>query len=253
MSLRLLWTSWRLTFTTLSLSRFFVLSAIVQPIIFATIAYYTRLPRGDETLDVALGAALIGAWSATVYGSGALLHWERWQRTLELLVASPTRFVGVLAPLTLAAASLGLYSFAATFLWMRLAFGMELHLENPVAFAAALVTGLISLALLGLLLASVFIFSRHATVLVNFIGYPVWIVSGLLVPVSLLPRWAEVLGWTLAPTWAMRALAAAAAGDAAFPAIAACCALAVLYLALGAVFVDVFLRLARRRATLALA
>ena len=42
--------------------------------------------------------------------------------------------------------------------------------------------------------------------------YPVWLVTGLLVPLAVLPGWVTPVSWVLAPTWGMRALRASAFG-----------------------------------------
>jgi ABC-2 type transport system permease protein len=80
----------------------------------------------------------------------------------------------------------------------------------------------------------------------------VWLVTGLLVPLSLLPGWVGPLSWALAPTWGMRAIRDAAFGGSAWPEIGLCAALGLVYLALGAVALRNFERLARDRATLSL-
>ncbi|MEJ7569068.1 MAG: ABC transporter permease [Gaiellaceae bacterium] len=252
--LRFLLTSWRITFASLSRSTFFIVSAVVQPVIFATIAFYMAAPaEGEQLVRVGLGAALIGAWSATVIGSGSLLHWERWQRTLELLVTAPVHIVYVIVPMTLATASLGLYSLTATLAWGAIAFDMPLEADHPLLFVVAVLATIVSLGLLGVLLASTFILSRHATILASFLSYPVWLLTGLLVPLALLPTWVEPIGWALAPTWGLRAMQDAVVGGNPWPEIVACGVLGVAYLLLGSVFADLFLRLARRRATLSLA
>jgi ABC-2 type transport system permease protein len=252
--LRFLATSWRITFASLSRSAFFMVNAVVQPVIFATIAFLMASPADREQLvGVGLGAGVIGAWSATVIGSGSLLHWERWQRTLELLVAAPLRVVHVIVPMTLAAASLGLYSLAATLAWGAIAFEMPVEIAHPLQFALAVLVTIGSLGTLGILLASLFILSRHATILAGFLSYPVWLLTGLLIPLALLPTWVGPLSWVLSPTWGLQAMSDALLGGNAWPEIAACAALGVAYYGLGSLAATYFLRLARQRATLSLA
>src|SRR5262249_387338 len=50
------------------------------------------------------------AWSSTLFGSGGALQWNRWQGTLELLVAAPPPFIVVLLPLTIATSVTGAYA-----------------------------------------------------------------------------------------------------------------------------------------------
>ena len=251
---RIFWVSWLFHLKSLTLSGFFVLISVLQPLIFATIAFYMWRAgaRSGTLLYVALGAGLMGMWSSTLFGSGGSIQWMRWQGTLEVVVAAPPPFLVTLLPLTMSTATIGLYSVTATLVWGRLLFGVPLQLEHPVAFALALPATVVGLGLLGLVLASTFVLYRHANAFSNLLEYPVWLVTGLLVPVSLLPAWVEPLSWVLAPTWGVKAIRESALGGDPLFAIAMCVVLSIAYLAIGALTLRNFERLARSRATLAL-
>lgn len=252
---RLIGVSWLFHLKGLSTSAFFQLTAIFQPIIFASIAFFMfeSGQREGTLLYAALGAGLMGIWSSTLFGSGGSIQWQRWQGTLELSVAAPARFIWVMLPLTIATASIGLYSILATLLWGWLFFGMPIELAEPWLFALALPVTILSLGLLGLVLASTFILYRNANAFSNLLEYPVWLVTGLLVPIALLPGWVAWISWVLAPTWGIKAIRnAALGGGEVWPALGMCALLGVIYLALGALFLQNFERLAREKATLSL-
>ena len=80
------------------------------------------------------------------------------------------------------------------------------------AFVLAVVATVVALGLLGLVLGSSFVLYRNSNALSNALEYPVWLVCGLLVPLSLLPGWTHPLAYVLAPTWGVEALRAAAIG-----------------------------------------
>ena len=106
--------------------------------------------------------------------------------------------------------------------------------------------------MLGLLLASTFVLYRQASAFSNLLEYPVWLATGLLVPLSLLPGWVTPISWVLSPTWGIRAIREAAFGGNAWPEIGLCIALGIVYLGLGALALRNFEHLARTRATLSL-
>ena len=258
---RLVWAGFVFNAKQLTANLFFVMTSVIQPVIFASIAFFLFKAGAREgtLLYVALGAGLMGVWSTVLFASGGVLQWQRWQGTLELAIASPTPFVQVLAPMTLANAAVGLYSVGATLLWGRLFFDVPLSLEHPFLFVLALVATVLSLGMLGLVMAASFIRYRHANALSNLLEYPVWLVSGLLIPLSILPGWATPIAWTLAPTWGVRAVREAAiggtergVGDNPWPEIALCFGLAAVYLVVGTLLLRWFEDLARREATLAL-
>jgi ABC-type polysaccharide/polyol phosphate export permease len=229
---------------------------VIQPVIFASIAFFMvgSGSREGTLLYVALGAGLMGIWSSTLFGSGGAIQWQRWQGTLEVLIASPAPFLLVLLPLTLATASIGLYAIVMTLVWGRIFFGVPLEFEHPLQLAVALPVTVASLGLLGLVLASTFVLYRNANAFANLLEYPIWLITGLLVPLSLLPGWVGPISWVLAPTWGVRAIrdAAITADASAWPEIGMCVLLGAVYLVLGSVFLRNFERLARSRATLSL-
>jgi ABC-2 type transport system permease protein len=253
-TLRLLWAGTRFHVKSLTLSGFFILTSVIQPIIFASLAFF-MFKAGARTgtlLYVSLGAGLMGIWSSTLFGSGGAIQWQRWQGTLEVGIAAPPPFVLVLLPMTVSTSIIGLYSLTATLVWGRVFFGVPFDVEHPLLFALAVPATVLGLGLLGLVLASTFVLYRNATALSNLMEYPVWLVTGLLVPLSILPGWSRPLGWIMAPKWGIDALRSAAFGGDALGPIGLCLGLAAVYLVVGSFFVGLFERLARERATLSL-
>jgi ABC-2 type transport system permease protein len=256
-TIRMLLFSWWFFVRVMTESSFFILVSIIQPVIFASIAFYVFRAGGERgghtLLYAALGAGMMGIWSSTLFGSGGTIQYARFRGTLELQVLAPPSYLLVLVPGMLATSTLGLYSLGTTLLWGKLIFGMPLHLAHPWLFAPACVTAVVGLGLLGIVLASTFVLWRHANAFSNLLEYPIWLVTGLLVPVSALPHWARFISYPLSPTWAAKAIRAAALGGDVFVPMAMCLALGGLYLGIGALTVANFERLARQKATLALA
>ena len=228
---------------------------VLWPLFFATIAFFMfRAGAGGETLVYAsFGAAVMGIWSATSTTAGSAMQRERWAGTLELLVAAPTHFALIQLPVTIAMTTIGLYSLTATLVFGRVAFGIDVPLEHPVAFGLALLVTVASIGSLGFLLAVSFVRYRTAWALGNMLEYPVWLVGGFLVPLSLFPEWVRPFSYVLAPTWGVDAVREAALGGNAFPEIALCLALGAVYVTVGSLVLETALRAARRDASLALA
>jgi len=253
--LRLLYAGWKFHLKSLTLSGFFLLTSVFQPLIFASIAYlmFNAGARPGSLLYVAIGAGMMGIWSSTLFGSGGAIQWQRWQGTLEYCIAVPPAFIWVILPLTLATATIGLYSLTTTLLWGWLLFDVPLHVVHPGWFVLALPATVLALGLLGLVLAATFVLYRQANALSNLLEYPIWVVTGLLFSLSLLPGWTRPLSYVLAPTWGVQAIREAALGGSPGFDIAMCFVLGAVYLVIGHFCLRYFERLARERATLALA
>jgi ABC-2 type transport system permease protein len=253
-TLRLIAITWWFQMKQSTKAGIFVFTAIIEPLIFATLAYYL-FKAGNQPgtlLYAALSAGLMGIWSATLFGAGGAINYQRWQGVLEPLIAAPPPYVLVLFPQTLAASTIGVYSLASTLLWGRLFFGIPLHFVHPPAFLLAVAVTIVALGVLGLLIGSSFILYREANALSNMLEFPIWIVTGAIVPLSLLPGWVHYLSWVLAPTWGYRAIRAATFGGNPWQGIGWCVVLAAVYLAIGQLFLHVFERRAREKASLSL-
>ena len=251
---RLIAITWWLQLKQTTKAGLFVFTSIIEPLIFATLAYYL-FKAGKEPgtlLYAALSAGLMGIWSSTLFGAGGAINYQRWQGVLESLIAAPPPYVLILFPQTLAASTIGVYSLTSTLLWGRVVFGIPLHLAHPLAFVLAVAATIVALGVLGLVIGSSFILYREANALANMLEFPVWIVTGAIVPLSLLPGWVHYLSWGLAPTWGYRAIRAAALGGDPWPGIGWAFALAAVYLVIGQGCLHVFERRAREKATLSL-
>jgi ABC-2 type transport system permease protein len=252
---RLVARGWLLQVKHMSSTGYFILFSAVQPVIFATIAFYLFTAGGRQGAlgYAAIGAGMLGLWHTTLVGSGQALTMLRAAGMLELLVAAPAPFVLVLVPVTLATASVGFYSLIATIAWGGLVFGMPLQVAQPWWLAVAVPVTAIGLGMFGAVLGAVFVRFRYANALTNGLLYPVWLVSGILVPVALLPGWARPVSWLLPTTWGVRAIRESVLGGDPPVAIGACLILGACYLVLAAIAVRRFEVLARRHASLALA
>jgi ABC-2 type transport system permease protein len=251
--LRLLGVGWLIHLKMLSTSSFNGLLGIVYPLFFATVAFFMyRAGSPQALLYASLGASVMGIWGATSTAAGAALQRERWHGTLELLVAAPAPFALVLLPVTIAMASIGLYSMATTLFWGWALFGIDVHIHHWLLFCLAVPATVISIGMCGFLIAVSFVRYRTAWALGNLLEYPVWLICGFLVPLSLFPGWVRPISWALAPTWGMSAIRESALGGTPLPDLGMCLALGAGYTLVGVLVVEWFLESARARAALSL-
>ena len=253
-SLRLVLFGWWLQLKMRSRSAFDGLLAIVYPMFFATsvLLMYREGGSTSALVGAAVGASVLGVWSAVATTASTSLQSERRLGTLELLVAAPTPFPLLVVPMTLAMGTIGLYSLVATLLWGKFAFGIPVSLEHPLVFVLASVVTAIGISLMGFLLAVTAVRYRGAWALGTAFEFPVWLVCGFLVPVASLPDWVAPISWLLPPTWGAAAIRDAAFGGSPWGDIALCLLLSVGYGVVGTWLCGRLVTSARTNATLAL-
>ncbi|WP_370107511.1 ABC transporter permease [Nocardioides sp.] len=245
---------WWIQVKIIATSAFDGVLQVVWPLFFATAAFlvYDQSSRPEALAYAALGASMMGVWSAIATTASNALQRERFAGTLELLVSSPTPFALTLVPITIAMASVGLYSMIATITWGWLVFGIPFHIASPLAFVVSVLLSIVSIAMVGFVLSVTVVRYRTAWALGNVLEYPGWLLCGFLVPLSVLPEPIARFAQLLPPTWAVQSIRAAAAGRSPWHDLAICAALGMVYALAATLLAGQMLRSARRHATLAL-
>lgn len=251
---RLVVVTWWLQLKIRSRSAFDGILGLIWPIFFATTVFlmFRAGAQSAALVSAAVGASVMGVWSATSTAAGSALQSERFQGTLELMVAAPRPFPLLILPITLSMATVGAYSMAATLLWGQFVFGIDIVVRNPSAFLLAVLVTVVAIGVLGFLIAVSSVRYRASWALGNAFEMPVWLICGFLVPLSALPGWVRPISWVLAPTWGMSAIRAAAEGRTAWLDMAMCLGLAALYGLIGTLLAGRIVDSARTHATLAL-
>lgn len=252
--LRLVAVIWWLQLRMMHRSVFDGVMQLVWPMFFATTALLIYRVAGDpQALTyAALGAGVMTIWTAISSSASAILRRERGFGTLELLVAAPAPFPLSVGAIVLAVSTVGGYAVVATLLWARLAFGAHVAPVRPALFVLAIAVTAAAFAVLGFLLSVTVVRYRTVWALGGALEFPVWLLCGFLVPVALLPGWLRGVSWLLPPTWGMRAIRAAWAGQPAWGYLAACAGIAAGYCVAGGWLAGTVLRSARRHGTLSL-
>ena len=206
-------------------SPFDIVAMLVWPVIFASIAYYLIGvdAKNSVLFTASLGAAVMMMWSQVIVGSGFALDQQRNQGTLELLVAAPVPLVTVIAPIMIASGAFGIYGLLVTLaVGARSRSGSPSRSPTRSRSSLAAAVSILAIGLLGMIAASLFVLSRAASYLGVALQYPVYLASGLLVPLAMLPAWLGPISWIVAPTWGYRAFTHAADGSSAWPQIGMC-------------------------------
>jgi ABC-2 type transport system permease protein len=252
---RLLGISWWLQLKMRSRSAFDGLLSILWPLFFATsvfLMFRQGAASGPALLSAAVGASVMGIWSAVSTTASSVLQMERRLGTLELLVAAPRPFALLLVPVTLSMATIGAYSMVVTLLWGRFVFGIDISVASPALFVLSTLVTVVAVAIFGFLLAVASVRYRVAWALGSTLEFPIWLICGFVVAVSDLPGWVQPVSWLLAPTWGMAAIHASAQGRSPWGDIAMCLGLAAVYAAAGTALSRVMINSARTHASLAL-
>jgi ABC-2 type transport system permease protein len=156
--------------------------------------------RGDLTPFAIIAPVLIALWWMALYVAGELVDRDRWEGLLEIEVAAPahlgTLFVGRIAAVT--AVSLVSFFESIAVAWLM---GETITIHHPGVFVLALVATAFATAGTALIMSCLFVLARSARTFQNSLSYPVYVLGGVLVPVTLLPGWLELLSRGVFLSW----------------------------------------------------
>lgn len=184
-----------------------VIPNIIAPFIFTAVALTLfQGSTGPFGLYAVLGGGMMGMWGNTLYSSGYAIEFEKWQGTLEEVIVAPSKLMHVITGRSISNALFGLVNMIAVLVIAALGFKIQLGIANPLLFTASLVLTLLSVSALGLIFASAFVLSRSALTLTNGLEIPLYIISGSMFPVALLPFWIHPAAYVLGPTWGIDAI-----------------------------------------------
>ncbi|UCE96485.1 MAG: ABC transporter permease, partial [Candidatus Bathyarchaeota archaeon] len=189
-----------------------VIPNIIAPFVFTFVALTLfKEASGPFALYAVLGGGMMGMWGNTLYSSGFAIEFEKWQGTLEEVMATPSDLLHVIAGRSISNALFGLSNMIAILLIASAIFKVELGIASPMFFSLSITLTLLSVSALGLIFASAFVISRYAQVFSNGLEFPIYVISGSMFPVALLPFWVHPASYILGPTWGIEAIRIAAA------------------------------------------
>ncbi len=190
-----------------------IIIGIVQPAVFLAVTLLARGAGGDvNPAALALGIALVGLWSTTIWQTGFVLRGERTEGTLAPVLSRPASLGVVLAGKATASTVRSSLFVIPTVAFAMLVAGETVPVRDPLAMLAAAVAVLISASVFGILVGCLFVLTRAAYRIAEAATYPIFILGGLVVPLDLLPGWLHPVSWVVSLHWGAELLRAAAAG-----------------------------------------
>jgi len=210
-TLRVIYSAFRMAMLHWMADPQWVIPNVIAPFVFTFVALTLfKEASGSFGLYAVLGGGMMGMWGNTLYSSGFAIEFEKWQGTLEEVVATPSNLLHVIAGRSISNALFGLVNMVAILLIASLGFRVPLGVANPILFALSIALTLLSVSALGLIFASAFVLTRSAQVFTNGLEFPIYVVSGSMFPIGLLPFWVHPASYTLGPTWGIEAIRMAA-------------------------------------------
>lgn len=188
-----------------------IIPNIIAPFVLAMVVLMLyREPSPEAVLYAVLGGGMMGMWGNTLYASGFSIQSDRWWGTVEAVFSAPSPLIWIIGGRTIWNALIGIINGLFVLLAAMVIFRTPLEVADMGLFLLAFVLTLLSLASLGMLFSAVFVLTRSAQVLTNGLEFPIYVGTGSMFPIFLLPYWSHPLSYSLGPTWGIDAIRYAA-------------------------------------------
>jgi ABC-2 type transport system permease protein len=157
--------------------------------------------RRDLTAYAVVAPVLMTLWGMALEISGDIVDSDRSAGILEGVVATPVGFPTVVTGRVLTVTLLSTVAVAETWLVARLGFRADISIHHPGVLLTALVATALATAGTAVILAGLFVLARTARTFQNSMNFPVYLLAGVIVPVSFLPVWIRPFSRMLFLTW----------------------------------------------------
>lgn len=194
-------------FTNFS-NKMYIFLLFFQPLMFLTIIYFMMEIRGGFNSDnpdrLIIAPALISMWSYVLYSSGSALISQKWNDTLELLLAAPTSLFSIILTKTISNSLIALISMIVTITYAKFIFGFNFNIPSYWKFFFSIIVLIIALAVVGMILSIVFVAFQNAFAFQNVILIPIILICGIFTPLEQLPLILKITSYTIPMTWGIQ-------------------------------------------------
>lgn len=169
--------------------------------IFLSLVAHERATTPSRITAAVIGPGLMGLWLVSLNVAASALSEDRFGGRLELFLATSASLSLVLFGRMLVVSLVGMLTFVESWLVATLAFGLTVPVEHPGLAAAGIVVTTVACSCTAVLLATAFVLSRNLHVYQNSMGYPIYILGGIVVPLASLPGWVYPLSKVIYLSW----------------------------------------------------
>ncbi len=154
-------------------------------------AVFVHVGRTDLAPYAIVAPLLMGVFSMAIFVASELVARERDEQVLEISVICPAPFWVVIFARILVITAISLVGVIESWAIVRFVFGVSIEIHHAWLFAAVMTLTALASAGTALIAAAFFCLAYEVRTFQNSITFPLFLFSGILVPVSVFPDWLE--------------------------------------------------------------
>jgi ABC-2 type transport system permease protein len=180
-----------------------IILVVAVPLLGAALAgIVLHAGRADLLPNALVAPTLVTTGHLSFFVASELIASERFSETLELTVAAPAPFTVLLLARVLVITGVGVFGFVETWLTIGLIAGSLVPIYHPLVLTATLLLATVAAASTAMITTGLFALRRQTRMFQNAVNYPLYVLSGVLVPVTILPVWLQPFSKVVFLYWA---------------------------------------------------
>ncbi|WP_228098474.1 MULTISPECIES: ABC transporter permease [unclassified Gemella] len=124
--------------------------------------------------------------------------------TMPMIFTSPIGFENIIFGKIIGNTFWGVFSFGLNMLTVKIFFNISIVFSSFSYFILITILMIISMIAVGFMMAGLFTLSRKISLLMNVIDYTIIMLTGMIFPISIFPKFVQYISYLLSPTWAMK-------------------------------------------------
>lgn len=160
----------------------------------------------NYTSEVLAGTLVMGIWMAILIGNRDESMRDKKDETLKLLIISPTPIRIIYLSRTIVHACFGVISVIEIFFAANILNVFKFKLMDFKIIILVLIMAIISFSVMGLLLTAILLIVKNTALISNIFSRLIYIISGVMFPITLLPSFLGMLSKLFSTTWIVKIL-----------------------------------------------
>lgn len=196
-----------------SMYRFVIIVAPIFTGLLLGLIYYGRSAE-DFVSYVMIGTATTTMWSSISFSSAGDIERERYMGALAQIFNTPESFYFIMLGKIIGNTIMGSLSMICSFIYVSLLFSVPIVIKSMTGFVISSILGILSYMLIAQMLSGVLAISRETRTIMNSMDFPVYILTGAVFPIGILPFFLRPFSYLLSPTYAIHLMRLSVAGKA---------------------------------------
>ncbi len=194
--------------------RMFKYVSLIQPIISTLLLYF--ISKSNNNFDsklIIFGPVYMSIWSSLCFSAIGDINRERSMGTLVFISATPTSLMTIMFSKFISSIIFGIFSLLISSFTSIFILFVPIPKVNALLITLCFIVLLFSFLSLAIIVASLITRSRQSLLIINILEYPIFIVTGMLFPITILPKCIRFISYLIPPTYAINAMNKSIMGD----------------------------------------